>query len=117
MNFLKKISFGHDWLMFHDYFSTAVYDNRKITFFIIVGNVGYDEERGESISDKSEMLKLVLRKQEANMTLQLLESLHSINRQIEMIQWGRKQDSSKDMLRMEATLSKYLQNMNNTITN
>ena len=95
--------------MFHDYFSTAVYDNRKITFFIIVGNVGYDEERGESISDKSEMLKLVLRKQEANMTLQLLESLHSINRQIEMIQWGRKQDSSKDMLRMEATLSKYLQ--------
>ena len=55
------------------------------------------------------MLKLVLKKQEANKTLQLLESLHSINRQIEMIQWGRKQDSSKDMLRMEATLSKHLQ--------
>jgi len=94
---------------FYTFFSTAWNDVRKITFFVIVGNVGYDEERDESISDKSEMLKLVLKKQEANMTLQLLESLHSINREIEMIQWGRKQDSSKDMLRMEATLSKQLQ--------
>jgi len=85
--------------------STAWNDIRKITFFVIVGNVGYDEERKESISDKSEMLKLVLKKHEANMTLQLLESLSSINRQIEMMQWGRKQESSKDMLKMEATLS------------
>ena len=104
--------FPYWFFTFYFFFSTAWNDIRKITFFVIVGNVGYDEERKESISDKSEMLKLVLKKQEANMTLQLLESLSSINRQIEMMQWGRKQESSKDMLKMEATLSKHLQKSN-----
>ena len=58
------------------------------------------------MNDNGEMLKLGKKYQEANMTLQLIETLYSLNRQIEMLQWGRKQTSNQDMLRMEAILSK-----------
>ena len=58
------------------------------------------------MNDNGEMLKLGKKYEEANMTLQLIETLYSLNRQIEMLQWGRKQTSNQDMLRMEAILSK-----------
>ena len=80
--------------------------DRRLTFFVVVGDVGYDEEKDAPMNDNGEMLKLGKKYQEANMTLQLIETLYSLNRQIEMLQWGRKQTSNQDMLRMEAILSK-----------
>ena len=78
--------------------------DRRVTFNVIIGDTGFDWAKGTKLN------KLNKRKQEVNMTLQLLESLYSINRQIEALQWARKQSASQDMLKMEATLSMYLEN-------
>ena len=78
--------------------------DRRVTFDVIIGDTRFDWEKGTKLN------KLDKRKQEANMTLQLIDSLYTINKQIETFQWERKQSASQDMLKMEATLSMYLEN-------
>ena len=78
--------------------------DRRVTFDVIIGDAGSDWEKGTKLN------KLNKRKKEVNMTLQLIDSLYTINRQIEAFQWARKQSASQDMLKMEATLSMYLEN-------
>ena len=83
------------------FFSSSLNYDRRVTFIVIIGDTGFDRE-------SNMMSKLDKRNREVNMTLQLLESLYTINRQIEMLQWERKQTSSQDKSKMEATLSMYL---------
>ena len=85
-------------------FSLSLNYDRRVTFNVIIGDTGFDWAKGTKLN------KLNKRKQEVNMTLQLIDSLYSINRQIEALQWARKQSASQDMLKMEATLSMYLEN-------
>ena len=84
-------------------FSLSLNYDRRVTFIVIIGDTEHDWVKGT-------MSKLDKRNQEVNMTLQLIDSLYSINRQIETLQLARKQYASQDMLKMKATLSTYLEN-------
>ena len=84
-------------------FSLSLNYDRRVTFIVSIGDTEHDWK-------KNTLSKVEKRNKEVNMTLQLIDHLYSINRHIEELQWELKQYGSQDMLKMEATLSMYLEN-------
>ena len=83
--------------------------DRRVTFFLTVGKPKMAEEKGKRLNENNEPVKLesgTRHHWDGNTTLQLLESMYHLNNRLEQLQWERKQISSQDLLRMEATLSK-----------
>ena len=89
--------------MLFELFRSSLNYDRRVTFIVSIGDTEHDWK-------KITMSKLEKKNQEVNMTLELIDNLYTLNRQIETLQWELKQYGSQDMIKMEATLSMYLEN-------